>query len=129
MVKMIKIIYAFIYLNNNFEKFIFYKISRRACISKFVGEFFQLISQDIKFDVVSTATNFEILAVPCHIQKNGWVYGHNFMREGLSPLRAIRAPGPKRIYVSRAGLNPKDGGLLLETMIEQALELEDYTIV
>ena len=129
MVESINRLWSVNYISNKFEKFAFYKRSLHAPICRYVGEFFNIIIPDFDLKIISSNTQFDILAVPCQIQANGWLYGHDVIRECFSPLRKIRAPGHKRIYVSRAGLSPRDGGLLLESMIEQALEAEGYGII
>ena len=81
--------------------------------------------------VVDRPMAYERLVVPSQLGRagSGFIWGDPITAELLAPLREI-APAPHRkIYVSRAGLKPTDGGILLEQELERLLADDGYHIV
>lgn len=101
-----------------------------ASVPGYAVSLLELLEAPSPVTVVDRPTSFETLVVPRQIGRagSGFIWGDPITQEMLSPLRRI-APSPhEKVYVSRAGLKPIDGGFVLETEIERLLEEEGYYI-
>lgn len=109
---------------------LYYPRFRDDRVPKFATDLLTLIDPDATMTVMTHPCVVERLIVPDQIAhpRIGFVSGHPEMRRVLKPLHQIRGNGPKKIYVSRSKLK-KEGGLILEELLEINLERAGYTVV
>lgn len=119
------------FLDSSFTSMSFYLRRADAPIAGFVTEILRLIRPELHIHVVTAPTRFEILAVPQQLGHPdvGIIHGHPANRNIFAPLRGLEGAGARRVYVSRSRLNPRDGGFMLETAIEDNLRAEGYEIL
>lgn len=115
---------------SGFDSVVFYLRNPQQPIAGFAQEMLTLLVPEVHLTVVSALTAFDLLAVPTQIgaRYGGFIYGHPAIREVVDGLPTADPSGPKKVYVSRSRLNAREGGLLLESVIEESLQAEGYAI-
>lgn len=94
-------------------------------------DFFQLMGSDLPIRLVTEPAQVEQLIVPSQ------GFGLGPMAIGTPRFRAamgqtfaknVTPQGTERLYISRSKIGPRRGGLLFETVLEQHLAAQGYTI-
>jgi hypothetical protein len=118
-------------LHKSFDSVVFYLRVPSQPIAKFALDMLASIIPGVKITVVSRPTEYETLAVPKQLgdDQQGFIYGHPANRRLFAHLYETPKGGPKKIYVSRSHLKSNEGGVLLESVIEDNLKAEGYEIV
>jgi hypothetical protein len=117
-------------LHKSFDSVVFYLRVPSQPIAKFALDMLASIIPGVKITVASRLTEYEILAVPKQLgdDRQGFIYGHPANRRLFAHLYDTPDGGPKKVYVSRSRLK-NEGGVLLESVIEENLRVEGYEIV
>jgi Glycosyltransferase 61 len=131
MVESLSRLWAVRHLEGALDSLAFYLRTPGRPIARFANEIFELIAPKLQVRVVSCPTEFELLVVPEQLAHPtlGVISGHPANRDLVAPLRSVRSDGPRKVYVSRSRLKQHEGGVLLETLIEENLEREGYAVI
>lgn len=99
-------------------------------LPKWIADTLRMILGEIPVTIISAPTRIETLIVPSQIaHTNGMIYGHPLARDMFRLAYKDEVDQPKRLYVSRAGLSGKQGGLVCEDILEQNLAKAGYAIM
>lgn len=116
---------------SNIDSIVFYLRTPGKPIPQFEIETFKLLGLEQKITVIEKATRVEELIVPSQLghRTQGFVNGHRLNKLLFDRLRKYANSTAEKIYVSRSRLKPYEGGILLESLIEENLIREGYEVI
>ncbi|MEC3862400.1 glycosyltransferase family 61 protein [Mesobacterium sp. TK19101] len=100
-------------------------------LASYHRDFLRLMGCDLPVHIVDRPVSVERLIVP------GQGFGLGEMAAGTAPFRAaiqsrfatgVAPRGDEKLYISRSAIGPRRGGLLFETVLEDHLRTQGYTI-
>jgi hypothetical protein len=123
-------LWALDYLEDAYSTILFYKRNPNQKVHGYVKETLDLLFPTVSFEIVEAPTQFEKLAVPEQIIKpNGHIYGHPLIRKMCQRFPQGARTGYEKIFVSRSRQGEYSSNIIGESLIENYLEEEGYTIV
>jgi hypothetical protein len=122
-------LWALDHLSSLYRSVVFYLRRPEAPVAKFVLDMLWIVNPDVQVQIVKTPTQFEMLAVPQDLTKDGYTVGHPLLATIQEKLKVKDGEGAKKIYVSRSRLPRYEGGILGDRLIDAYMEEAGYTVI
>ena len=116
-------------LDSSYVSIVYYLRVPKRPVAQFINETFRLLFPDVSLNIVTSLSQFELLAVPQDLLERSYTFGHPLIRSMSSRLRLKEEGRAKRVFVSRSGLAKSLGGLLGDRFIDERFAAEGYEIV